>query len=98
MIATGLMLHGGILLVVNVPLFGELMTACYLTFLTPAELDTALGWLNPFRRHRVRAAGSTAAEPVTALRVHEAEGLRGPHAGIATPAGEPVGAGAGLRD
>ncbi len=42
MIFAGLALHGGVLIMVNVPLFGELMAACYLTFLTPAELDSML--------------------------------------------------------
>jgi hypothetical protein len=50
-IALGLALHGGIVLTVNIPVFGELMTACYLTFLTPTELDTMLRWLDPRRDH-----------------------------------------------
>ena len=33
------MLHAGILPLVNVPLFGEQMTALYLLFLAPDELD-----------------------------------------------------------
>jgi hypothetical protein len=44
-ILAGVGLHIGVLLTVNVPLFGEMMTACYLTFLTPQELDVFLGWL-----------------------------------------------------
>ena len=43
----GLGLHAGILLTVNIPLFGELMTACYLTFLAPDELDALLRRLDP---------------------------------------------------
>lgn len=39
-IAFGLALHAGIMVIVNVPLFGELMTACYLTYLSPGEWDS----------------------------------------------------------
>jgi hypothetical protein len=38
----GLSLHLGIAFVVNIPIFGEMMTACYLTFLAPDELDALL--------------------------------------------------------
>ena len=48
----GICLHAGVLVVVNVPLFGELMTACYLTFLEPDELDTLLRFLNPLKWFR----------------------------------------------
>jgi hypothetical protein len=48
-IVAGLILHTGILLTVNIPIFGELITACYLMFLTPPELDTLLGTLDPRR-------------------------------------------------
>jgi hypothetical protein len=51
----GLALHGAILFTVNIPIFGELMTACYLLFLTPPELDRFLHVINPrnwFRRPR----------------------------------------------
>ena len=54
-IASGLALHFGVVFLVNVPLFGELMTACYLTFLDPDELDTMLRAVNPltwFRKAR----------------------------------------------
>ena len=54
-IASGLALHLGVVFLVNVPLFGELMTACYLTFLDPDELDTMLQAMNPlnwFRKAR----------------------------------------------
>ena len=46
-IFAGLALHIAILATVNIPIFGELITACYLTFLTPEELDTLLGTLAP---------------------------------------------------
>jgi hypothetical protein len=66
-IFAGLALHGGILLTVNIPIFGELMTACYLPFLTPGELDSLLRALDPRawlgRRREVAISG-----------------LRGPHA------------------
>jgi hypothetical protein len=54
-IALGLALHGGIVLTINIPVFGELMTACYLTFLTPAELDVLFHCLDPRRGHPGRA-------------------------------------------
>lgn len=47
MIALGLGLHGVILFIVNVPLFGELMTACYITYLSPDELERGLRALDP---------------------------------------------------
>ncbi len=38
-IAAGLMLHTGIMLIINIPIFGELTTAGYLLFLSPPEWD-----------------------------------------------------------
>jgi hypothetical protein len=49
MIAAGLMLHGGVMLTVNIPIFGELITACYLTYLSPAEFFAITRALNPVR-------------------------------------------------
>jgi len=46
-ILAGLALHGTIWVTVNIPIFGELTTACYLTFLCPQELDALLYRLNP---------------------------------------------------
>ncbi|MFO0888924.1 MAG: HTTM domain-containing protein [Isosphaeraceae bacterium] len=43
----GLVLHAGIVPLVNVPLFGEQMTALYLLFLAPDELDSLLRFVNP---------------------------------------------------
>lgn len=43
----GLGLHAGIVPLVNVPLFGEQMTALYLVFLAPDELDGLLRFLDP---------------------------------------------------
>lgn len=75
--AAGLLLHAGVLVIINVPLFGELMTACYLTFLAPDELDALLRAVNPFRWPRRPVAAA-----VLPGRVDRAEDLRGPHAGI----------------
>jgi hypothetical protein len=50
----GVAFHAGVFFVVNVPLFGELMTACYLTFLTPTELDALVHTLNPRNWFRSR--------------------------------------------
>ena len=38
----GLMLHAGILVTINIPIFGELMWVGYLAFLTPPEFDALL--------------------------------------------------------
>ena len=59
---------------VNVPLFSELTTACYLVFLDPDELDRLLRLLNSRRPRRVRLPG----------RVDSASIPQGPH--IAVPA------------
>jgi hypothetical protein len=71
----GLGLHGGVLFLVNVPLFGELMTACYLTFLDPDELDAVLRAVNPLRWLRRTPAATTAVPG----RLDPAHALRGPH-------------------
>jgi hypothetical protein len=72
----GLGLHGGVLFFVNVPLFGELMTTCYLTFLDPDELDALLRAVNPLRWLR-RTPAATAHIPG---RLDPAHALHGPHA------------------
>ena len=46
---TGVLLHVGIVPLVNVPLFGEQMTALYLLFLAPDELAALLGFFDPRR-------------------------------------------------
>jgi len=46
---TGVLLHLGIVPLVNVPLFGEQMTALYLLFLAPDELAALLGFFDPRR-------------------------------------------------
>jgi hypothetical protein len=77
-IAFGLALHGGVLIMINVPLFGELMTACYLTFLTPGELGTMLRVLDLRRWFRSRKR----VEPSLAFsgRVDGPHLIQGPHA------------------
>ena len=45
----GVLLHIGIVPLVNVPLFGEQMTALYLLFLAPDELAALLGFFDPRR-------------------------------------------------
>jgi hypothetical protein len=81
-IGLGLMLHAGVMLLVNVPLFGEMMTACYLTFLTPEELDSALRRVNPRRWFtREEPPAATVAGRVDAA--HK-QFPRGPHAVVAS--------------
>jgi hypothetical protein len=46
-ICAGLALHSAILLTVNIPIFGEMMMASYLLFLTPEEFDRMLRALDP---------------------------------------------------
>lgn len=55
MIALGLCLHGGIMLTINIPIFGELITSCYLCFLTAGEWDAFTQKLNPRRWTERRA-------------------------------------------
>jgi hypothetical protein len=83
-IATGLALHAGVLFVVNVPLFGELMTACYLCFLTPEELDSMLHALDP--RRWLGLGRRTAGRVAVPGRVDAAQAIPGPHAPAPVPA------------
>lgn len=71
----GVGLHIGALFLVNVPLFGEMMTLCYLTFLTPSELDTFLHYVNP--RNWIRSQHRT--PPRINGRVDLPHQLRGTH-------------------
>jgi hypothetical protein len=78
-IAAGVLLHGGIMLTVNIPIFGELLIASYLTFLTAPELDAILSRCDVrrlFRRPAEGAPGPPGPTPSTSLR--------GPH--FRTPA------------
>jgi len=76
----GIALHGGIMVIVNIPIFGELMIASYLTFLTPDELDTLLRTLDPrswFGRRR-------RSSPVIPGRVDGPSQSSGPHSLVGT--------------
>jgi hypothetical protein len=76
-IAGGVALHATILLTVNIPLFGEMAMASYVTFMTAPELDGLLRALNPAGWYR-RAASALATLGNT--RAEEPSGaLRGPH-------------------
>ncbi len=86
LIVAGLMLHGTILFVINVPLFGELMTAAYLTFMTPAELDSVARVLNP-RRWFGRAVEEFE-PPRFPGRFDPAHALPGPHETVPVDAAE----------
>ena len=62
-IPVGLALHAGILVVVNIPIFGELTTATYLVFLTSVEWESLRARFNPlaalkraFSRIKLRSA------------------------------------------
>lgn len=60
----GLALHAGIVPMVNVPLFGEQMTALYLLFLAPDEFSSLGRFLTaPARWFSRRTAAGTAPEP-----------------------------------
>ncbi|SIO62015.1 Vitamin K-dependent gamma-carboxylase [Singulisphaera sp. GP187] len=74
----GLGLHAGVLFTVNVPIFGEVMTACYLVFLAPDELDSFLRFMNPrsWLRHKGHSPLPLATVPG---RVDLASGLAGRH-------------------
>jgi hypothetical protein len=80
-ICAGMALHGGILLTVNIPIFGELMIACYMTFLTPEELDALLRALDP--RSWLGRRRSRSQPPDIPGRVDGPSGLHGPHAVVA---------------
>lgn len=86
----GLALHIGVLFTVNVPIFGEVMTACYLVFLAPDELDTLLRTLDPRRWFRRRTPQHRAAALPTGSRLDSPSGPAGPHSGeTARPQVEP---------
>ena len=62
----GLMLHAGILLTINIPIFGELMWVGYLAFLTPPEFDALLRAVDVRRLFRWSEARLEATgEPLT---------------------------------
>jgi hypothetical protein len=74
----GLGLHAGVLFTVNVPIFGEVMTACYLVFLAPDEIDALLRRLNPCSWFR-RTSPSRAPLATIPGRVDSPSGVAGPH-------------------
>lgn len=82
-IVAGLGLHAGVLLTVNVPIFGEVMTACYLPFLTVTELDTIFRRANPKNWFGRRQA--PAALAVVPGRVDPPASLAGPHLPVPAP-------------
>jgi hypothetical protein len=49
-IVGGISLHVGILFLVNIPIFGEAMTACYICFLTSGEWESLRARFNPLGR------------------------------------------------
>ena len=66
----GLMLHSGILVTINIPIFGELMWVGYLAFLTPPEFGALLRAVDVrrlFRRSKAEAL-STVYGPDGAVR------------------------------
>jgi hypothetical protein len=71
----GLLLHLGIIPVVNAPLFGEQMTALYLLFFDRDELDALGRAINPLAWFRWKSP----AEPVSGTRRDGPSGLRGWH-------------------
>jgi hypothetical protein len=81
MMLAGLGLHFAIAITINIPIFGELMTASYLAFLLPDELDSLLTHLNPRRwfRKRVHAALADAAPASIVRPVHGYADIPAPH-------------------
>jgi hypothetical protein len=77
-IVAGIVLHGGILLTVNIPLFGETMVATYVTFLTASELDTVLRVLDPRRWFRATEPAERSGDDDARIDGPRAA-LRGPH-------------------
>lgn len=61
LIASGVALHTAIALTVNIPIFGELMVASYLLFLSPEELQALLGFFDA-RRLFARQSGTKTVE------------------------------------
>ena len=81
LIAGGVSLHVGIMFTVNIPVFGEMMIASYLTFLDPDQLDALLRSLDPRRAYR--RVASMAQVVATArpggIRFDPPSSPRGPH-------------------
>jgi len=75
-ILVGVSLHTSIHLCVNIPIFGEVMTACYLTFLSAEEINTLLRYLNPKNWFPAKAQ---APRPVMPGRVDPPSQVPSPH-------------------
>jgi Vitamin K-dependent gamma-carboxylase len=91
----GLMLHAGILVTINIPIFGELMWVGYLAFLTPPEFDALLRAVDVrrlFQRSRAKLEAAVESLPEVApsaspayrpasiiVRLDGASSLAGPH-------------------
>jgi hypothetical protein len=95
-IFAGLSLHAGIHILVNIPIFGELMTACYLLFLEPDELDALLRRLNPLRWFDRSRASVPLSGPILPGRVDP--GIPFPWQGPHEPIGALVSASEDLED
>jgi Vitamin K-dependent gamma-carboxylase len=80
-ILAGLALHSGIMVFINIPIFGELMVASYLPFLGVDEFDNLLRSLDP-RTWLAHRRGL----PVIPGRVDGPTRLHGPHAPADAPA------------
>ena len=74
-ILSGIALHVGITAMINIPIFGELMTASYLTFLGNAEFAALRNALSPFGR-KTRAVAN--APLPDGLRVDGPSAIEGP--------------------
>jgi HTTM domain len=89
----GFMLHTGILVTINIPIFGELMWVGYLAFLTPPEFDAFLRLVDVrrwFARSKAEAIAQPDPEPIPepipsfgpasiVVRIDGGAGLAGPH-------------------
>jgi hypothetical protein len=89
----GLMLHTGILVTINIPIFGELMWVGYLAFLTPPEFDALLRAVDVrrwFARSRTATLAEADPEPIPVpipsyqpssivVRIDSGSGFAGPH-------------------
>jgi hypothetical protein len=94
-IAIGIMLHTGILITINIPVFGELMWIGYIAFLTPEEFDAVLRALDVrryFKSSVTVASAEVEPNPFPVLgaasivgRLDGAHGLLGPHRVDAAP-------------
>lgn len=75
-ILAGIALHVGVIFTVNIPIFGELMTACYILFLAPDELQAILRAINP--RTYLKAKTNL----IIPGRVDLGSRPHGPHSGV----------------